>query len=542
MAQDNFEQWRQHLETETRSGTRHREGLDQVRSPALTILAHADPGRVGHRVALAALTSGRSMPLSRLEPGFEPPTGGDKMPLADPRLSRSPVVFAPGPEGAVRIDCSAVSTRVHVAGTLVDSEVEISRDRMDAGVTLLLGERVALLLHLLEPPIQRGLDFGLVGESSPMVQLRREIQRVADLPFPVLLRGESGTGKELVARAIHDAGPRRSKTYLSVNVAAIPPTLAASELFGAVKGAYTGAQQAREGFFQRAHGGTLFLDEIGEAPPEVQVMLLRAVESQEVQPVGAATAQQVNVRLVCATDADLEAAVASGEFRSPLLHRLAGYEIALPPLRHRRDDIARLLYHFLGQELETVGEARRLADPGPHGRPWIPAELVSRLVASHWPGNVRQLKNVARQLVVASRGEREVVVNSKVEQMLRRETGIDEPAKEAPPVEHNMPEEPPSPSRPVYRKPSEVGDEELLAALRAEQWNLKQAAERLGVSRTTLYALIDECPQVRKASDIDREEIEQALRDQGGDLDAMVDRLEVSKRGLVMRMKELGLR
>ena len=535
-SQDRSKEWRQHLETETRSGTHHQGVREKARSPGLTILAHANSRRVGDRVALATLASGRSMQLSRLEPGFEPPAGGDKVPLGDPRLSRSPVVFAPGPSGSVRIDCSAVRTRVRVAGALVSSVVEISRQRLEEGVPLLLGERVALLLHLLEPPIQRGPDFGLVGESAAVARLRQEIHRVADLPFAVLLRGESGTGKELVARAIHEAGPRCGKTYLSVNVAAIPPTLAASELFGAAKGAYTGARQAREGYFQRADGGTLFLDEIGEAPPEVQVMLLRAVESQEVQPVGAAAAQQVDVRLMCATDADLEAAVAAGEFRSPLLHRLAGYEIALPPLRQRRDDIGRLLHHFLRQELRVVGEERRLADPGPHGRPWMSAELVSRLVAYHWPGNVRQLKNVARQLVVASRGAREVVVNSKIEQMLRRET------PDSVPVEEGSPEEPAPRSRPVYRKPAEVGDEELLAALRAEQWNLKLTAARLGVSRTTLYALIDQCPQVRKASEIGREEIERALREEGGDLEAMVDVLEVSKRGLLMRIKDLGLR
>ena len=540
MVQNESKDWHEHLGTETRSGTRNPQRFAEIRVPGLTVLAHPNPSRIGDRSALPRLAKGSSVQLSRLEPEFEPLHGGSSKPLGDPRLSRSPVTLSPGLEGSIRIDGSATRSRLRVNGEPLDELREISWVELDKGVPLLFGDRIALLLHLLEPPVQRGPDFALVGESASMERLRQEIQSVADLPFAVLLRGESGTGKELVARAIHDAGPRSSKTYLSVNVGAIPPSLAASELFGASKGAYTGAQQAREGYFQRADGGTLFLDEIGEAPPEVQVLLLRAVESNEVQPVGAPGAQRVDVRLVCATDADLEAAVAAGEFRSPLLHRLAGYEIALPPLRHRRDDIGRLLVHFLRQELRMVGEEHRLDDPGPHGRPWISAELVSRLAAYSWPGNVRQLKNVARQLVIASRGRREMVVNARIERMLKHaaeaeaalESGGSSTDREALLF----------PSKPVYRKPGDVGDEELLAALQEEQWNLKQTAARLGVSRTTLYTLIDQCPAVRKASELEREEIERSMRDHNEKIDAMVHALQVSRRGLLIRMKELGLR
>src|SRR5262249_34932398 len=156
-----------------------------------------------------------------------------------------------------------------------------------------------------------------------------------------------GTGKELVARAIHESGRRRGAVCLSVNMGAIPPSLATSELFGAVRGAYTGAVRDHLGYFQRAHGGTLFLDEIGETPPEVQVMLLRVLEPGEVQRVGSPQTQKVDVRLIAATDADLERALHEGRFRAPLLHRLSGYEIYIPPLRERRDDFGRLLFHFL---------------------------------------------------------------------------------------------------------------------------------------------------------------------------------------------------
>jgi two-component system nitrogen regulation response regulator GlnG len=165
---------------------------------------------------------------------------------------------------------------------------------------------------------------------------RRPVRLGAPLAVPVLLQGETGTGKELAARSIHDQSTRAQGPFLAVNLGALPAPLAAAELFGARKGAYTGAVQDLPGWFGRADGGTLFLDEVGEAPLEVQVMLLRALETGEIVPVGSQTPRRVDVRVVSATDADLEAAVGRGAFRAPLLHRLAGYSIRLPPLRHRR--------------------------------------------------------------------------------------------------------------------------------------------------------------------------------------------------------------
>jgi two-component system nitrogen regulation response regulator GlnG len=181
----------------------------------------------------------------------------------------------------------------------------------------------------------------------------------------VLLRGETGTGKELAARALHDAGPRRRRGFLAVNMGAVPPTLAAAELFGAARGAFTGADQKRIGYFTRADGGTLFLDEIGETPAEVQILLLRALDNREIQPVGGGDPQPVDVRLIAATDADLEGAMAAVRFRSTLLHRLSGYEIFLPQLRDRREDFGRLFLHFLSQELEATGQTGRLATSRP---------------------------------------------------------------------------------------------------------------------------------------------------------------------------------
>ncbi|HEY4574547.1 MAG TPA: sigma-54 factor interaction domain-containing protein, partial [Thermoanaerobaculia bacterium] len=322
----------------------------ELRVPALTILAHPSPERVGERVLLPALGSGRAVPLSRLSPLFAQPGDPAARPLADPHLSRTPVHLVPGERpGSVRL-LSEGGGRIELFGARAADEV--SAAEIERGVVLLLAHRVALLLHLLPPFLQPETErFGLIGDSAALVLLRREIQRVSTVATPVLLRGETGTGKELVARAVHDAGPRRDRPYLALNLGAVPPALAAAELFGAARGAFTGADRRRAGHFERADSGTLFLDEVGEASPEVQVLLLRALESGEIQPVGSEAPLRVDVRVVAATDADLETAAAQGRFRAPLLHRLRGFEIRLPPLRQRRDDVGRLLLAFLRQEL-----------------------------------------------------------------------------------------------------------------------------------------------------------------------------------------------
>jgi len=376
----------------------------------------------------------------------------------------------------------------------------------------------------------------MVGQGPSMTQLRREIQRVAGLPISVLIRGETGTGKELIAGAIHQASPRSRGPYLAVNMAAIPPSLAAAELFGAARNAFTGADRSREGYFAQAHGGTLFLDEVGETPPDVQPLLLRALETGEIQTVGGAP-RRVDVRLIAATDARLEENVAAGRFRAPLLHRLGGYQIHVPPLRQRREDLGLLFLYFLRNELEALGELKRLAAPE---RPWVPAPLVAWLADYDWPGNVRQLRNVVRQIAVAG-------CDAGPEGMwAQAESALQEAAK-APDsnVEthaSSASQTPKKAARRSYRNPEEISEEEMIAALRAHRWRLQAAADQLGLSRPSLYAKIDRSPNIRKAADLSRQEIEACYAQWGGDLDAMAEALEVSKRGLQLRMGQLGLR
>jgi two-component system, NtrC family, nitrogen regulation response regulator GlnG len=508
---------------------------------ALTIVSHPRGRRAGERFVLDALGAGRKVTLSRNAPDFVRPGNVLGEPLGDPFLSRKPIELVMRAPGLLRLRAPDGGTQASVGGVPLRGEREVGLSELDAGVTLELGERVVLLLHRLGPEAE-GAPAGpspLLGESPAMREVRKGVGRVAGLDVPVLVRGETGTGKELVARALHEQGPRREGRLVSVNLGAVPKELAAVELFGARRGGYTGASRDRDGLFVAAQNGTLFLDEVGEAPPEVQAMLLRALEAGEFYPVGASTPVTTNARVVAATDAKLEAQIRDGRFKAPLLHRLAGYEIRMPALRERREDIGLLFYHFAGEQLEALGEAHRLEPADASADPWLPTSLALRLLACAWPGNVRQLRNVARQIVIDSRGE----PSARLSARLGRELSADLLAPPAPPP---SPRPTPAPGRAAEapaprRRPSDVGAEELVAALRESGWDLQAAADRLGVSRPSLYDLIEKSPHVRTAGDLSADEIARCVRECGGDLDAAARRLEVSRRALGRRVKELGI-
>ena len=231
---------------------------------------------------------------------------------------------------------------------------------------------------------------GVVGASARWREVLDVLERVAPSRATVLLRGESGTGKEVVARALHDRGPRAERPFVAVSCAALPEALLESELFGHERGAFTGASQARAGRFELADGGTLFLDEVGELPLAAQVKLLRAIQERQFERVGGRRTLTVDVRLVAATNRDLEAAIRAGTFRLDLFHRLQVVELTLPPLRERREDVPLLVARFLDELAAEHG--RRLA---------LGKDAVEVLVGHEWPGNVRQLRNVLERLVVA---------------------------------------------------------------------------------------------------------------------------------------------
>jgi len=506
--------------------------------PALTILYHPALRRIGDRAVLGEIAAGRAAQISRGAPRFAPPRQPRSAPLDHPRISRVPFALHPRGDLGLLIDPGQTRTRITVDGELVDRPRLVSSDQLERGVLVELADRIALLLHQCTPRATHDAgDFGLVGHSDPIGRVRDDVRRVAALDVPVLIRGETGTGKELVATAIHASGSRAQGPLVCVNMAALPPTLAAAELFGAARGAFTGAARGQDGYFRRASGGTLFLDEIAAAAHEVQVMLLRALETSEVFPLGAQRPEQVDVRIIAATDARLEALVASGGFGAPLLYRLAGYEIHLTSLRERRDDIARLLMHFLGLDLAETGDSALLDRSEP--TPWLPLALVRWIMQYHWPGNVRQLRNVVRQIVIASRGEPEAALPP----ALRPQLPEGAPAAPARPSGGEV-----APGRsasggrrPRDRKPADITEDELVDALCAHRWDVKSTAAALGISRTSLYKLIEASDRVGTAGHLDVEEIRSCHRDLAGDLDAMVDRLRVSKPALRRRIRELGL-
>src|SRR3989440_4213337 len=253
----------------------------------------------------------------------------------------------------------------------------------------LLLERVSSHLKLktenrmLREKIKSKQGFGsIVGRAPEMEKLYRIIAKAAQSTHPVLILGESGTGKEMVARSIHFSGPFRDKPFIPVDCGSLVPTLIESELFGYVKGAFTGAVQSRDGLLAIAEGGTVFLDEVGELPVDLQAKLLRAIQEREIRPVGSTRRIAINVRILAAANRDLEQAVAQGTFRRDLYFRLNVLSLRIPPLRERRQDIPLLAAHFLERLSRASGQERSVSD-----------EAMKALLAYDWPGNVRELEN-----------------------------------------------------------------------------------------------------------------------------------------------------
>jgi DNA-binding NtrC family response regulator len=234
---------------------------------------------------------------------------------------------------------------------------------------------------------------GLIGVTNKMQRVYKMIEKVSQHNYPVLILGESGTGKEMVARSIHFSGPRKDKPFVPVECSALVPTLIESELFGYIKGAFTGAVQSKQGLLEAAQGGTLFLDEIGDMPVDLQAKLLRALQEREVKPVGATERRPINVRVIAATNRDLESAIRAGTFRQDLYFRLNVVQIKLPALRERKNDILVLVNAFLDKFSDPAKPARTISE-----------EALRRLMAYDWPGNVRELENAIERAVALGSG------------------------------------------------------------------------------------------------------------------------------------------
>jgi formate hydrogenlyase transcriptional activator len=322
-----------------------------------------------------------------------------------------------------------------------------------------LKEQLSKEKEYLEEEARTDYNFGeIVGRSAATRDVLKQVETVAPTSSTVLICGETGTGKELIARAVHDLSPRRERTFVKLNCAAIPTGLLESELFGHEKGAFTGAISQKIGRFELAHRGTLFLDEVGDIPPELQPKLLRVLQEQEFERLGSTKTIRVDVRLVAATNRDLAAMVADGRFRSDLFYRLHVFPIVLAALRERRDDIQPLVRHFTQHFARRMG--RRIES--------IPADVMEALLAYQWPGNIRELQNVIERAVILSRG-----------------TALQVPLSDLQPVA--------VPASSAACEPITLADAErdhIVNALRETGWVMggpKGAAARLGMTRSMLY-------------------------------------------------------
>ncbi|MCC7262637.1 MAG: sigma-54-dependent Fis family transcriptional regulator [Candidatus Latescibacteria bacterium] len=352
------------------------------------------------------------------------------------------------------------STRDKVAGLDAGADDYLTKPIDDAE----LGARIRAMLRIarleqenltLRRAVQSQVQFkGVIGRSRAMEAVYQLLRKVVDSDTTVLLSGETGTGKEVLARCIHQEGPRRDKPFVAVNCGAMAEQLLESELFGHKKGAFTGAVNDRPGLFETADGGTLFLDEIGETTPGLQVRLLRAVQEGEIRRVGEEQVRHVDVRVLAATHRDLKQAVAEGAFREDLYYRLNVFPIGLPPLRQRREDIPELALHFLGQ-------LRQRAPRAPEG---FTARAMDALGAYEWPGNIRELQNEVERAALLGAGEARIDLGHLSERLVG---GV-----------------PPAPRRGKLKEVlAQVERELILQALERHQGNRTHAAEELGMSR-----------------------------------------------------------
>lgn len=531
-------------EIETLDFSRATSASDEPRVVGLTLLCHPDPDRVGWVAALFSEQTGGVRRLSRLEPTFRSPTASGGHAIDSPLVSRKALVIVGDAEHGVRLRAEHPGLRVKLNGQNLTGEVIVSFASLEQGLVIELGSYVALLLHYVATTAGTR-STRLLGDSLAIRSVRDEIARVADTDTNVLIRGASGSGKELVAQDIHDGSRRAARPFVAVNMAAIPEAMAAAMLFGHARGAFTGALTKAEGFFRKANGGTLLLDEIGETPRPLQGALLRAIREGEIQPVGEASPVRVDVRVLSATDAPLEQLTEAGEFSLALLKRIDAYTITMPPLRDRRDDVARLFMSFLARELEQLGEARKLHHPATH-KPFLTAEFVRCLVMYPFPGNVAELTHLAARVAIANRGRDEFHWDGYLTGLLNRAgTATEGHVNLSRPPEPGAESDPPGPGRsstPRRRDPNSLQDAELVEAMRRCEFKPGEAAKRLGVSKAWMFARLESCSGIQLAKHLSEHTVRASGEACNWDVRQMATSLQVSVHGLRLRLNQMGIR
>ncbi|HEX2875761.1 MAG TPA: sigma-54 dependent transcriptional regulator [Polyangiaceae bacterium] len=383
--------------------------------------------------------------------------------------SQAPAAYSPVSEISALDDFSAMESPSGVmkAAELLDQDSDADVEA-DADVEGALALEPAPLPEAPEPVMLPESMQGVIGLSESLVEVYRVIDRVADTTCTILITGESGTGKELVARAVHRKSPRQSKAFVAVNCGAIPEALLESELFGHARGAFTGAHANKVGRIALAEGGTLFLDEIGEMPMSLQVKLLRVLQAREYSPVGDNRTLKADVRIVAATNVNLENAVQAGTFREDLYYRLNVIHLTVPALRERPEDVPLLVQHFLKKAKERVG---RTTIGG------VSRAAAQILADYQWPGNVRELENTVERAVLLCQG---ALIEPK--DLPQRLCGLG--------VEKRMSPRLPDTGLDLRNAVESFENQLIRQALERTKWNKKQAASLLGLNRTTLVEML----------------------------------------------------
>ncbi len=394
---------------------------------------------------------------------------------------RSPDVFSTERSGAVRLLASQAAAALENARLHHSLKLEVETRRRAEAELATLKDRLEAENVYLQEEIQSHFEE-IVGESTVMRRVLYKVEQVAATDATVLILGETGTGKELIARALHRLSPRRERPLVKVNCAALPATLIESELFGHEKGAFTGAVSRKSGRFELADTGTLFLDEVGDLPLELQAKLLRVLQEGELERLGGSRTLKVDVRIIAATNRDLERAISDGSFRSDLYYRLTVFPIELPPLRERDGDIPLLAHYFVGRKRARLGSQV--------GK--IPQSVMERLVAYPWPGNVRELENVIERALILSPTETLSLEASFGRDPVTFETSSSQSRVPAAATDVTRPEAYPAASRHAPGSPEHLAElerERIRGVLENCGWKIKgkgNAAEQLGFKPSTL--------------------------------------------------------
>ncbi|WMW79795.1 sigma 54-interacting transcriptional regulator [Undibacterium cyanobacteriorum] len=496
---------------------------------AVTIAWHPDVSRIGEQ--FIGSTEEGVIEISRFIPMFRK-TQGESLPIGHGGVSREAMRVVRDTSDGVTICPPKSRMVVELNGQIITDPICLSAEQIETGAIIALGRAVYLCIHWMRClPKDNGID-GFIGVGSSAIMARDLIRLAAASDSSVLLLGETGTGKEVAARGIHQLSKRAGQRMVSVNMAALNESLAAADLFGASKGAYTGAQTARTGFFAEAEGSTLFLDEIGNTPSSIQPMLLRVLETGEYRPLGATRDNKSNARLITATDQDLY----HSSFNHALVRRLESFIIRIPPLRARREDIGLLMVHILNQHGSGTVDASHL-----------PANFIDAALNYDWPGNIRQLGNVLKRAALSLQmGEVPVLANMIETPRLQSVENASQLRKIQAP--QNIEDVLAAASKitsasatPIERKKlRDLSEEDVISAMEKHAWTIQYAAEDLGISRPSMYKLIESNKQIRRVEQIPADELRSQFDNAAGEVEKCASLLKTPSEALRRHLKGLG--